>query len=117
MAPASLLPVAIPRNHMPIISDVLRPGGSLLTIDRPIGLRHNSPTVCRKYNPVRNKILAPSLGMELVPNAINKKPEARNARPNDCLKGAAGLMPFLANATHMALIIGANIIMNPALKL
>ena len=117
IAPASLLPVAMARNQIPIIRDVNLPGVSLLTMERPIGLRHNSPTVCRKYRPVRNRMLAPSLGIKLEPKAIKRNPEARNARPKDCLKGAATLIPFLANLTHMALIIGANMIMKPALKL
>ena len=117
IVPASLLPVAIARNHIPIISDVNLPGVNLLTIDRPIGLKQSSPIVCKKYRPVRKRILAPSLGIALQPNAIKRKPEARNAKPRDCLKGAAGLMPFFASQTHSALMIGANMSIKPALKL
>ena len=48
MVPASLLPVAIAINQIPIIREVNLPGVSLLTIDNPIGLKNNSPTVCKK---------------------------------------------------------------------
>src|SRR4051794_27805156 len=30
----------------------MRGGESFVTIERPTGLRHNSPIICRKYNPI-----------------------------------------------------------------
>jgi len=46
--PASLLPVAIERNHTPIMAPAIRRGASFVTIERPTGLIHSSPIVCRK---------------------------------------------------------------------
>src|SRR5687767_708808 len=77
IVPASLLPVAIAMNHIPIMSEVNRPGASLFTMDKPIGLKNNSPTVCRKYNPVSHRILTLTVGSSETPNAINKNPNAR----------------------------------------
>ena len=72
--PANLLPVAIARNQIPIINEVKRAGVNLFTIDKPIGLKNNSPIVCIRYKPVRKKMLAPASGMFLAPKAIIKKP-------------------------------------------
>ena len=46
--PASLFPVAIDKNHTPIIEPTIRLGASFVTVERPTGLRHNSPIVWRK---------------------------------------------------------------------
>ena len=46
--PESLLPSAVAMNHTPRTSPVSRSGASLLIVLSPTGLRHISPSVCRK---------------------------------------------------------------------
>ena len=46
--PAIKFPSAEPMNHVPIIWPTRRSGASFVTLLSPTGLRHNSPTVCRK---------------------------------------------------------------------
>src|SRR5262245_17049110 len=48
--PASLFPTALARNHTPIIKPTIRIGASLVTTLRPTGLKHISPTTCKKYD-------------------------------------------------------------------
>ena len=85
IVPANLLPVATAKNQIPIIKEVKRAGDNLFTIDKPIGLKHNSPMVCKKYTPVRTKMLAPLVGITLEPKAISQKPIAKKPSPSDCL--------------------------------
>src|SRR5574337_1599162 len=44
--PDKLPPTASDRNQPPIAKPTSRDGASLVTIDSPIGDRHNSPSVC-----------------------------------------------------------------------
>ena len=46
--PASQLPMLVERNQMPIMNPAARSGASLVIALKPTGLRHNSPSVCRK---------------------------------------------------------------------
>ena len=41
--PDRLLPIPVDRNQPPMPKPTSRSGASLVTIDRPIGDRHNSP--------------------------------------------------------------------------
>ena len=101
IVPANLFPVAIAMNQIPIIKEVNLPGLSLFTIDNPIGLKNNSPTVCKKYNPVNQSMLTLIAASPVVPKAINKNPKARKPRPIACFKGAGGAKPFFANFSHI----------------
>ncbi len=115
--PANLLPVAIAKNQTPIINEVNLAGVNLFTIDNPIGDNQSSPIVCKKYSPVRKIMLAPRAGMLLAPIEINKNPAAKNANPIDIFLGDAGSIPFLFNHAQNIVNIGANNMINPALKL
>mgnify|MGYP001559663432 CR=1 FL=1 len=46
--PESLLPIAMQRKKPPIMTATSRGGASLLTSERPIGLRQSSPMVIQK---------------------------------------------------------------------
>lgn len=117
IVPASLLPVAIAMNQIPIISEVNLPGVNLFTIDKPIGLKNNSPTVCRKYKPVNQSMLTFNKGSPVVPNDINRNPSASRPNPIACFIGAEGSIPFLPNEPHKTAKIGASITINIGLKL
>src|SRR6266850_182703 len=47
--------MAIDRNQTPIIIPTIRAGESFVIVLRPTGLKHNSPSVCRKYTPTSQK--------------------------------------------------------------
>ena len=71
--PANLFAVADDKNHTPINKDAKRGGESLFTIDKPIGDKHNSPIVCKKYRPVSQSILDFAVSeMSFTPKAISR---------------------------------------------
>lgn len=45
--PEKLLPMAVLKNQPPKANPAREAGTSLLTIDKPIGDKHNSPMVCK----------------------------------------------------------------------
>src|SRR5689334_2618706 len=116
MVPANLFPVAMAKNQMPIINDVKRPGVNLFTMDKPIGLKNNSPTVCKKYKTVNHNILTFKDGSAEVPKDINKKPKARKPRPIACFIGAGGSMPRRPNLPQRPAKMGANSTIKIGLK-
>ena len=117
MVPASLLPVAIAINQMPIINDVKRPGVNLFTMLSPIGLKKSSPTVCKKYKPVSHMMLTLIAGSFVVPKDMNKKPSASKPRPTACFIGAGGSTPLFPNRPQSIAKIGAISTMKIGLKL
>src|SRR2546422_10997531 len=68
--------MAIERNHTPIIAPTILGGASFVTMERPTGLKHSSPIVCKKYKPMSHHgltstpcscaILAVGLGFALI---------------------------------------------------
>src|SRR3954464_2551785 len=91
--PDRLLPIPTDRNQPPMPRPTRRVGASLVTIDRPIGDRHSSPTDWMKYtvNRVQNGIL-PCTSTR-VDSAYIKRPKARplKIRPRPNLRGIDGL--------------------------
>ena len=56
--PDNLLPTEIARKNPPIIKAVILGGESLETNDKPIGDKHNSPTVITPYDAINHQELA-----------------------------------------------------------
>ena len=48
MIPAMKLPIEIDKNHTPIINPTMRAGASFVTVLKPTGLKHNSPSDWKK---------------------------------------------------------------------
>lgn len=54
MIPAKYCPKALAKNHIPIIKPTILGGDNLVIADKPMGDRHNSPVVMKKY-PIANQ--------------------------------------------------------------
>src|SRR5438094_9322634 len=105
--PASLLAAAFARNQTAISNDANFKGDNLLTSERPIGERHNSPQVCNAYIPVSQIILTFIPGCTFfTPNAIHKYPSARSNSPRAILVGDEGSL--FPNLSHSHARTGAN---------
>src|SRR5690606_31132286 len=78
-------------NQMPITSPSNRAGASLVIVLRPTGLRHISPTVCRKNRP--SSQIGPTLlpsAVSLAAGIIQTKDRATNSRPSANFAGLEG---------------------------
>src|SRR3954464_13800117 len=87
-----LLPIPVERNQPPMPRPTRRTGASLVTIDRPIGDRHSSPTDCTTYtaNRVQNGIL-PTESIRKVSAYISRpNAAALNRMPRPNLRGMEG---------------------------
>src|SRR5215471_5998970 len=62
--PASLLPSELDKKNTPIMRLTMRFGASLVTADRPTGLRHSSPHSSMKYAATSHS------GLTLIPAAL-----------------------------------------------
>src|ERR1700756_588047 len=84
--PDRLLPIPVDRNQPPIPRPTRRVGASLVTIDRPIGDRHSSPTDCSTYTMARvqNGILlsGPTSIDSAYISSANAEPLNSRPRPN-----------------------------------
>src|SRR5215212_12198647 len=81
--PANLFAAAFAKNHTAINKEANLKGANLFTNDKPIGDKHNSPQVCKKYIPVSHIILTFTEGFtSFTPNAIHKYPSASKNNPH-----------------------------------
>src|SRR4051812_42609454 len=87
--PDRLLPIPVDRNQPPMPKPTRRVGASLVTIDRPIGDRHNSPTDWITYtmNKVQNGILLSVPTSEDRENQSRPNAAALNSMPKPNLRG------------------------------
>src|SRR5262245_61420670 len=109
--PDRLLPMPVDRNQPPMPNPTRRSGASFVTIERPMGERHNSPTDWITYtmNSVQNGISPAALTMleSASINSAKASPLKMSPRPN--LRGMDGfILPIL---THSHAMIGANAMM------
>jgi len=51
--PARNSPIAVPKNHIPIINATIFSGASFVTMDKPMGEIQSSPNIIKQY-PQRN---------------------------------------------------------------
>ena len=56
--PLNLFPMAVAKLQPPIIKAVKRKGDYFDTMDKPIGLKNNSPMVITPYEPINHQALA-----------------------------------------------------------
>src|SRR5678815_627022 len=71
--PDRLLPIPVERNHPPMPKPTSRSGASLVTIERPMGERHSSPTDWMQYtvNSVQNGISPAGLTSDDSANTVS----------------------------------------------
>src|SRR3954468_18828258 len=107
--PDRLLPMPVARNQPPMPSPTRRVGASLVTIDRPIGDRHSSPTDWITYtaNRVQNGILPSGLTSDPSANISSRNAAPLKIRPRPNLRGIDGFTLRRASITQMAAMIGA----------
>src|ERR1700761_36578 len=109
--PDRLLPMRVDRNQPPMPKPTRRSGASLVTIDRPIGDRHSSPTDWITYTmkSVQNGILpfASTISDRAAINSAKASPLKISPRPN--LRGIDGLLRPMRTQTQAR--IGAMVMM------
>src|SRR6478752_6679900 len=88
--PASLLPHAAARNQTPSTSPTKPGGASFVMIERPIGDRNSSPTVCRKNSATSHNGLTLPSAVSRAAGTISKNESPRKAKPSTNLTGLEG---------------------------
>src|SRR5512139_1439537 len=108
--PERLLPIPVDRNQPPIPRPTSRTGASLVTIDRPIGDRHNSPTTWTTYVAisVQNGILPSSLTRFDSANISSRNARPLNIRPRPNFRGIDGFNLRRASHTQSQATTGAS---------
>ena len=84
--------MAIERNHTPIIAPTILGGASFVTIERPTGLKHSSPIVCKKYKPMSHHGLTSTPGScaILAAGMIRANPSPTKINPSANFTGLEG---------------------------
>src|SRR5690606_12164391 len=110
--PDRLLPIAVDRNQPPMPKPTRRTGASLVTMDRPIGDRHSSPTDWITYtmNRVQDGIFSVCGSTRLFrANISSRKARPLKMMPRPNLRGIDGLaLPIF---TQIQAITGARVMM------
>src|ERR1051325_3929998 len=78
---------------MPIMKPTMRAGESFVTIDKPTGLRHNSPRHCRRYKPISHHGLTRSCvcWKYFAAGTMRRNESERKKRPRVNFAGLDGL--------------------------
>src|SRR5512145_1328772 len=107
--PERLLQMPVDKNQAPMPKPTSRTGASLVTIDRPIGDRHSSPTdwIAYTVNSVQNGMRPASFTRLDNANMSSRNARPLKIRPRPNFRGIEGLALPLASKTQTQATTGA----------